>query len=351
MVSNAALLRHLGFALALALLSSLVVWGMLRARIMDRPNHRSAHTRPTPKGGGVGVVVAFLLGSVVLQASATYARLAEPYAYGFLAGAVTIALVSLADDIRDFRFTVKLGAQALAALVVIAAGLRIETLSVPLLGQFELGLLAWPVTLLWIVGLTNAMNFVDGLDGLVAGTALIACVFLAVAAEAAGGAFVYFGALLLAAGVLGFLPWNLNPARIFLGDVGSQFIGYVLAVLGVAAARFDSGQVSFWIVPILLLAPIFDTVFTLLRRARARENLASAHRGHLYQVLARTGWSVRSVALLHWSFALLHGAAALWFLQLAPSGKAALIAGLLGLQFGLLALVRQRAARARLERW
>lgn len=351
MVTVSAFLQHLLFAGFLALLSAVVVAAMIRVRILDRPNHRSSHTRPTPKGGGVGVVVAFLAGQAALWWGADHARLEAPLFAGFLVGAATIAVVSLLDDLRDFRFTVKLAAQALAAIIVMVAGLRIETLSVPLLGPIELGLLAWPFTLLWIVGLTNAMNFVDGLDGLVSGTALIACVFLAVAADQAGGAFVYFGALLLAAGLLGFLPWNLNPARIFLGDVGSQFIGYVLAVLGVAAARFDSAQVSFWIVPILLLTPIFDTVFTLLRRAREGENLASAHRGHLYQVLARTGWSVRSVALLHWSFALLHGAAALWFLRLTPVGKALLVAALLGLQFGLLALVRQRARRARLERW
>jgi UDP-GlcNAc:undecaprenyl-phosphate GlcNAc-1-phosphate transferase len=318
-----ALGQHLAFALLLAGLSALAVRAMIRWPILDDPARRAAtaHKVPTPKGGGVGVVLAFVLGMVVLYAQADYARLAGPQFLGVILAAVAIAAVALADDIHDFRFLLKLAAQGAAAGVALASGLVLNRLSIPWVGDLHLGWAAPLVTLFWIVGCTNAVNFMDGLDGLVGGTVLIAAVALAVIGAAQGGWFVYAAALFLAAGFAGFLPFNWHPARIFMGDVGSQFAGFMLAVLAVAAAGFDAMQVSFLVVPLLIFGLLYDATFTLARRAWMGERVSTPHRTHLYQMAQRSGMPVRGVALAHWGFAFFHADLAAIFLKLPAPWK------------------------------
>lgn len=350
-ITLAALPAHLGFALGLAALSAAVVWLTLRLGIMDVPNARSAHARPTPKGGGLGVVVATMTGLIVQYQVATIARIDDTYFVAVLIGAGTIAAVSLADDVRDFSFRWKLAAQVFAALVPMPFGLTLDTVSLPLVGQIALGPLAWPVTLIWIVFLTNAMNFIDGLDGMCAGIATVAALFLAAIAIVNGGAFVYVAALALAAGCAGFLPFNVPRARIFLGDVGSQFIGYVFAVLGIAAARFDTAPLSMFLVPLLLAAPIFDVAFTLARRALNGERLADAHRGHLYQVLARSGMPPLRVSALYGAMTAAAGMAGFRFLGLSPPSKLGVVLGALAALSLYAAWVAARARRAGITAW
>jgi UDP-GlcNAc:undecaprenyl-phosphate GlcNAc-1-phosphate transferase len=340
-----AVVRHLGFAVVLALVSAAVVRLMIAYPILDHPNARSSHMRPTPRGGGVGVVVAFVVGMVVLYVGAGFARLPALQFGGVIGAAVAIALVSLWDDAADLRFSVKLGAQAVAALVAIGSGLVLERLALPWVGQVPLGWLAVPLTLFWIVGCTNALNFMDGLDGLVGGSVFLAAVILCVVAGGQGGWFVYAAALFLAAGLAGFLPFNLHPARIFMGDVGSQFLGFMMAVLAVAAAGFDAASVSFLIVPLLLFGLLFDAAFTLVRRAVMGRRVADAHRTHLYQMAQRSGLGVRAVAGVHWGFVLVHGALVALFLDL-PSGlKPLVVLPALALQSAWLAYVVRRMRR------
>lgn len=350
-VTPAALAGHLAFAAALAVISAIVVSLVIRARLMDVPNARSAHDRPTPKGGGLGVVVATLLGLCVLYVEARTARIADPYFIAVILGGAAIAAVSFADDAYDFSFTWKLLVQAVAAALPTAFGLVIERLFLPFIGEVPLGPFAIPITLFWIVFVTNAMNFVDGLNGLCSGTAAVASAFLAVIALSEGGSFVYAASLFLCAGCLGFLPFNFPRARIFLGDVGSQFIGYMLAILAVAAARFEATQVSFFIVPLLLAMPLFDVAFTLIRRAIAGEGLIHAHRGHLYQVLDRSGFPRVGVALLHWGFTAVMGLAAFRFLALSPPGKLALYLVVFAALSAYALWVAARARRAGIVHW
>jgi UDP-GlcNAc:undecaprenyl-phosphate GlcNAc-1-phosphate transferase len=309
-----AVLRHLAFAAGLAALSAAVVRLMIAVRVLDRPNERSAHRVPTPKGGGVGIVAAFLVGVVVLYRYAEFARLADPYFLGVIGAATAIALVAMLDDLRDWPFTVKLGAQVLAALVAVGSGLYLHNYRLPYLGGFYVGWVGVPLTIGWILFATNAMNFIDGLNGLAAGVALVASCFLAVIAATHDGWFAYFAALLLAAGLVGFLPFNFPHARIFMGDVGSQFCGFVLAMLAVVASRFDGAELSFLIVPMLLSGVLYDVAFTLVRRALAGERITEAHRGHLYQVAARAGLPAPAVTLIHVGFAVFGGGVALLFL-------------------------------------
>jgi UDP-GlcNAc:undecaprenyl-phosphate GlcNAc-1-phosphate transferase len=341
-----AVLRHLAFAAVLALLSAAVVRLMIAYPILDHPNARSSHARPTPRGGGLGIVVAFVAGMVVLYAGAAFARLPAMQFAGVIGAAVAIALVSLWDDVADLRFAVKLGAQGLAALVAIGSGLVLDRLALPWVGVVPLGWLGVPITLFWIVGCTNALNFMDGLDGLVGGSVFLAAIILCAVAGEQGGWFVYAAALLLAAGLAGFLPFNLHPARIFMGDVGSQFLGFMMAVLAVAAAGFDAAQISFLLVPLLLFGLLFDAAFTLARRAAQGRRIAAAHRTHLYQMAQRSGLGVRVVAATHWGFVLFHGALVALFLTLPSGAKPLVVLPALAVQAAWLAYVLRRMRRA-----
>ncbi len=346
-----AFLRHMMFCAGLALVSAVTVRAMISARVMDTPNARKAHANPTPKGGGVGVVVAFMLGIALLYGTATFSRIADPYFRGVILAAGAIAVVSFIDDIRDWPFAIKLAAQVLAALAAIGSGLWISVFHLPLLGTVDIGWVGIPLTLVWLLFATNAMNFMDGLNGLAAGTALVACLFLAVIAAQQGGWFVYFAALLLASGLAGFLPFNFPRARIFMGDVGSQFCGFVLAVLGVAAARFGAVEQSFLLVPMLLSGVLYDVAFTLARRAFAGDRLTQAHRGHLYQLAHRGGIAASRVALVHWGFAALGGLVALAFVQASGWAKPILALSLVLPQLGWTLLVVRRARNAQIGRW
>jgi UDP-GlcNAc:undecaprenyl-phosphate/decaprenyl-phosphate GlcNAc-1-phosphate transferase len=158
------------------------------------------------------------------------------------------------------------------------------------------------------------MNFIDGLNGLAGGVALIASLFIVFIAEQHGGWFAYAAAGLLATGLVGFLPFNFPNARIFMGDVGSQFCGFMLAVLAVVASRFDGVELSFLLVPMLLSGVLFDVAFTLVRRSLAGEAVTEPHRGHLYQVAQRSGVPAATVTLVHWGFAIFGGACCLLFI-------------------------------------
>jgi UDP-GlcNAc:undecaprenyl-phosphate/decaprenyl-phosphate GlcNAc-1-phosphate transferase len=350
-MTSAAVLRHLAFALGLALLSAAVVRGMIGLRVLDRPDPRKAHTEATPKGGGVGVVVAFLAGIAALYRFAEFARLADPYFIGVIEASVAIAIVAFLDDLYDWKFTVKLAAQIMAAVVAVASGIYLTTYRIPYLGPLSIGWLAAPVTVLWLLFATNAMNFIDGLNGLAAGVALIAACFLAGIAAEHGGWFAYFAALLLAAGLAGFLPFNFPRARIFMGDVGSQFCGFVLAILAVVASRFDKVALSFLIVPMLLSGVLFDVAFTLIRRALVGERLTEPHRGHLYQVAQRSGLPAVRIALVHWGFAAFGGVCALLFLAAPSSAKPFVPLLTLPPQLGWLTIVTRRAQKAGVTDW
>ncbi|MCW8087969.1 glycosyltransferase family 4 protein [Sabulicella glaciei] len=342
-------LPHLLLALPLALVSAIAVRAMIARPILDHPDHRKAHHNPTPKGGGLGPVLAFILGMLALHHVTPLMPLADTRYTGVVLAAIAMAAVALADDIRDFRFLVKLAAQAGAALVAMGSGLVLQRLSLPFFGEVELGALGLAITLFWIVGCTNAVNFMDGMDGLVAGVVLVSSLALALIGALEGGWFVFAAGLFLAAGFAGFLPFNLHPARIFMGDVGSQFAGFILAVLAVAAAGFESSQVSFLVVPLLLFGLLWDAGFTLLRRALLGERVSDPHRTHLYQMAQRAGMRVPVIAGLHWGFAALGAVLSLVFLQLPPPEKPLVVLPALLAQLAWTGFVALRVRRAGLS--
>lgn len=345
------ILRHVGFGLGLAALSAAVVRAMIAVRLMDVPDARKAHTSATPKGGGVGIVVAFLVGIVGLYQFAAFARIEDSYFLGVIGAALAIAAVALLDDRFDWPFSVKLLAQLVAAATAIGSGLCLTEVRLPMLGTVSLGWTGVALTLAWVVFATNAMNFIDGLNGLASGVTLVACLFLAWIAVVTGGWFAYAVAGLLAAGVLGFLPFNFPNARIFMGDVGSQFCGFMLAQLAIVASRFDSVELSFLLVPMLLSGVLYDVAFTLCRRTWQGERVTEGHRGHLYQIAHRAGLSAVWVSLIHWGFVVWGGVGCLVFMTVGSEAKPFVPLLVFAPQLVWTWLVRGWAVRAGIERW
>jgi UDP-GlcNAc:undecaprenyl-phosphate GlcNAc-1-phosphate transferase len=343
--------RHLALLAGLAIFSGIVVRVMIAVGVPDHPDPRKSHSQVTPKSGGVGIVAAFLLGVLLLYRYGSVSRLSDHYFMGVIGAAILMAGVSFLDDLLDLPFLVKLGAQIVAASVAVGSGLWMHVFLLPYFGTVDIGRFGIPLTFGFILFITNAMNFIDGLNGLAAGVTLLTCAILSAIAALYGGFFVYTAALLLAGGVLGFLPFNFPRAQIFMGDVGSQFCGFMLALFGIAAARYEAAPLSFLLVPLLLSGVLFDVAFTLIRRALAGDNLAQAHRSHLYQIAQRSGLDFRVIALLHWLFVLIGGMTAAGFL-LGPRGwKLPIVLAPLAIQLVWMTYVLRRARRADIGAW
>jgi UDP-N-acetylmuramyl pentapeptide phosphotransferase/UDP-N-acetylglucosamine-1-phosphate transferase len=274
--------------------SWLVGWAAAQG-VIDTPNARSSHTRATPRGGGlaiVGVTTWAAIAAAVLHPAAW-----RPLA-AVLAPALAIATVSWLDDLRPLRNRVRFGVHLAAAAAAVALLGPLREANLGSWGRFDLGLAAWPFTLLWIVGMTNAFNFMDGVDGIAGITAAAAGGAIAAAAALFGLDAVSAVALAFAAASAGFLACNWPPARIFMGDVGSAFCGFVIAVLPLAGGG-ESASRLVTVAAVTMWPFIFDTAFTLCRRLSRRENVFQAHRSHLYQRLVIAGWSHRGVSSLY----------------------------------------------------
>ena len=306
----------ISYCAAVAVFAAVVTYVVARLRLfLDQPNARSSHKLPVPRSGGLGIVLASVLGVAVLATLGHPALFREPAFLGVIAGGLIAAAGGLADDIRARSFLFKLAVQVAAAAVAMASGLVVERLYVPGIGSMELGFAGPVLTFVWMIGLTNAYNFMDGIDGLAGGTAVVAAGFLAFAAVAAGAANEATIACTIAVASLGFLIFNLPPARIFMGDVGSQFLGFVFASLGVLIARTDASGTLALLTPLLLFHFIFDTVVTAGRRWWQGEKVTQGHRSHLYQRLAHSGMGHGRTTALLCTIAAAQGAGALWMVH------------------------------------
>lgn len=343
-MTHIAFITHVLFGVALTVLALIGTELMRRyGRIIDRPNQRSSHVRPLPRSGGVSIVLTFVLGMVFIITVGDTTLINKQYMWGFVVSALIIALISLIDDIYNKSAIFKLVTHFVAVGIVLATGIVIDHLALPGVGYLELGVWGYVVSFVWILGLTNAVNFMDGLDGLVAGVTVIAALFFMVISFYQGSSFVYVTCYTILAGALGFLFLNFHPAKIFLGDVGSAFIGFTLATLAIIAARYDASHTSFLVMPLLLFNIIYDTVFTLIRRARRGENLLEAHRDHLYQLLARSEFTHREVALIHYCMAFLQGLGAMWMVLIPGSQRVFIYLPFLLIQIAYSVYVMRRA--------
>jgi len=306
-------------------ISTLCVAGSRRwavERMLDIPNARSSHTKPTPRGGGLGIVIGVLIGAWSLFISRIISMPFREIAALSLAGGI-VALVGWLDDIHRLPYRVRLVVQAISSVIILIAIGYFKTIVIPLIGDIHLFSIGIPVTLLWIMGLTNAYNFMDGIDGIAGGQAVVAGLGWTIIGFISGQSYIGLIGVLLAASSLAFLLYNWSPARIFMGDVGSAFMGFTLAVLPIIAGR-QSPRII--VAGLLLVWPfIFDTSFTLIRRLTRGENVFVAHRSHIYQRLVIAGYNHRFVTLLYVGLALVGVIVALIWYKRAPFADAVVL--------------------------
>jgi UDP-GlcNAc:undecaprenyl-phosphate/decaprenyl-phosphate GlcNAc-1-phosphate transferase len=340
----------------------------IKVGAVGNPGGRHVHARSIPRLGGTalaagwGIAVLFSLhlpgkGGDTLADSGL--RL-----WGMVAGALALCIVGAVDDIRGLRAYHKLLAQVAIAIVAFACGLRIDAVNVPLFSPLVMGVFALPVTVIWIVGVTNAVNLIDGLDGLAAGVGFFASATCFVVAIVGGNPFVALMTAALMGVLAGFLLFNFNPARIFMGDSGSYFIGFLLATLPIATDRQQKASTAVsLLVPMLALGlPIFDTLLTMARRFLERRSMFSPDRGHIHHRLLDLGLTHRRAVVLLYGVCVVFAASAIavslgriWHTGIALLSVSVVGVGLVRFAgyFEYLHLVRRQKARlydARAER-
>ena len=318
--------------LGLGILAALITAALLRVRILDVPNLRSSHDRPVPRAGGIAIVVTFAAGVAWIGAAPLGVM---------LAGALVVALVGFADDTRRLHiWWAKLAGPTLGAAVLLAGGIVLRDLG----PYHDIGWWGYPITLIWVVAMTNLVNFMDGLDGIAGGCGTIAALAFAALAwtvvpDAARAAAA------LGAGCIGFTVFNAPRARIFMGDVGSEFLGFVLAAVAVYAAGAGAGHVSFLVMPLLMFHFIFDTCFTFCRRLRDGEQVTQGHKGHLYQLMNRLGASHVQVSLFYGVVGLAQAVAACLMLSVEGVGRLLVFLPFLAFQAGFAAVIMTKVKR------
>ena len=301
------------FSSALAVVLLATPWAMSAARrlgVLDVPSARKVHLQPTPLLGGVAIYAAIWIALLLISRL----ELARQYVFlpdttGELAliflSTVVLILVGILDDRTTGGIPPwsKLLGQLLAAAIVLTAGVRFQ-----IFGLLPLDLV---LTLVWLVGISNAVNFLDNIDGLSAGATAIAAAFFFLLASANGQYLVAIMALAVAGGCLGFLRYNFNPAVIFMGDAGTLFLGFLLAIIG---AKLQPGPTGWWgllAAVLILILPIFDTTFVTLNRLRTGRRVTQGGKDHTSHLLVRRGLPHRQAVLLLYTVALAGGGAAL----------------------------------------
>jgi Fuc2NAc and GlcNAc transferase len=289
---NTPILAIVALTISWILVAIIRKWSQ-KYQILDIPNDRSSHTKPTSRGGGLAIVVTTLVGCALYKWRVVPESNVSVMPY--FCGGLLIASVSLLDDLYSLSNRLRFGAHTVAGIVAIAAYGGWQLVQ----GSSTNSAASWVgglITLLWIVGLTNAYNFMDGIDGIAGGQAVVAGVGWYFIGSFVQSPAVQILGLLIAASSLGFLGHNWPPARIFMGDVGSAFLGFSFAVMPLMTSRTQDLAMP----SILLLWPfLFDSIFTFLRRLIRGENVFKAHRSHLYQRLTQSGRSHRRVTCIY----------------------------------------------------
>ena len=266
---------------------------------MDAPDPRKVHKKPIPRIGGIGIYFAFMIAVLRVLSFTEVTHEVMTELIGLMVSGTLIVIVGVIDDYKNLPAKVKLLGQIIAACVlVIAFDVRIDFITDPFGDYFYLEWLAIPATVFWLVGLTNTVNLIDGLDGLAAGVSTIASITIFLVALQQGIMLVAVLTAALAGAAFGFLYYNFNPAKIFMGDSGSQFLGFMLAGISVIGAVKSAATIAL-IVPILALGlPILDTTFAIVRRYRGGVPIFKPDKGHLHHRLLDLGFSQRQAVLL-----------------------------------------------------
>ncbi|SFB27193.1 UDP-GlcNAc:undecaprenyl-phosphate GlcNAc-1-phosphate transferase [Lentibacillus halodurans] len=278
----------------------------IKLKTVDLPNYRKMHKKVTPRLGGLAIFMGVLLGGLFLQPR--HEHLPE-----IVLGAIVILITGALDDRFSIRPVIKLTGQLIAASFLISSGLIIERITLPVIGMVDLGFTSVLITVLWIVGITNAINLIDGLDGLATGVTTIALASMFIMAIIDGQVLAAYLCIVLIGANLGFLYHNFYPAKIYMGDTGSNFLGYMIAVVSIVGLFKNIALFSFIIPVIVLAVPIFDTVFAIVRRAYNKEPIMMPDNKHIHYQLVTAGFSHRKTVLIIYAFSALFGIMAILF--------------------------------------
>lgn len=261
------------------------------------PRKRDMHSKPIPRMGGIAIVAGFMITLIISIQFITV--LDWKQVIGITSGALIIFLLGFFDDIYELSAKLKFLIQILAATIVALSGVSIPFISIPFIGNAPmfLDMLSIPITVIWIVGITNAVNFIDGLDGLAAGVSSIASLCLMVLSIYSGYPIAILLTTILAGSCLGFLPYNFNPASIFMGDTGSTFLGFILAVTSILGLLKSYTIVTIVVAVLVLGLPVFDTAFAIIRRLLAGKPITAPDRGHLHHRLVDRGYSQKQAVI------------------------------------------------------
>jgi len=299
---------------------------------IDIPNERRINKKPMPRLGGVAVLAGFFVSVIylliVMNVEKTITLFGEEQYFkkivGFIIGAVILGITCFIDDAKGIPALVKLAGQLVAAGIVVACGIKIDLVSIPFLdNQMNLSdIFSYIVTICWIVGITNAINLIDGLDGLSSGVTLISCISLLIIFSLNGSSMISIILITALAGaIVGFLPYNFNPAKTFIGDTGSNFLGYSLAVISILGVAKTYTAIVL-IAPLIVLAlPIFDTLFAIIRRVikgKSIKAILAPDKGHLHHRLMAKGYTQKQSVLILYGISASLGMFAIILLESGP---------------------------------
>jgi UDP-GlcNAc:undecaprenyl-phosphate GlcNAc-1-phosphate transferase len=297
----------LAFLMAAAIAWLLVPYAeklAIRVGAIDQPKPRGLHDKPMPRLSGLAILVA-------VEAAGWIWLPGDGESRSILIGAVAIAAVGVVDDIQGLSALPKLLGQIGASLIPVLAGVRVDNLTLPFVGGFELGWLAYPLTVLGIVAVVNVINFLDGVDGLAAGVCTIAAITLAAIALSLERNAAGVLAALTAGAALGFLRHGFPPASSFMGDTGSNLLGYLLAVASVQGALKTNAVIALAFPLIVLAVPILDTGFVVAKRLKYRQPIYQADSWHFHHRMANIGFSQRRTVAYLYAWTLVMAALAL----------------------------------------
>jgi len=307
---------------------------------MDYPEARKIHTAPIPRLGGLAIALSMTATMALGYVSNIYIQAGISTTFGIILGGALILALGVYDDVRNAGASLKLAVQMIAAGIAVALGVRFQLASNPMALQmrdhFDLGQLSIPLTILWIVGLTNAMNLIDGLDGLATGISMFGSITLfLISLQQKAGLVTYFYAA-IAGATFAFLKFGRNPASVFLGDCGATFLGFLLACLSVLGSQ-KSYTLAALLTPLIVFGvPVFDAIVTLVRRYLQRGKMFDADRQHIHHQLLSFGLSQRQAVLILYSISIVLGITAFAFTVLLDE-YAAVILGIFGLLGGFAA--------------
>jgi len=306
----------------------------LKFGIVEKSNPRKSHKRVITCLGGVAIYAGFIISLVC--ASFIFLRDLNSFFFrsliGLFSGASVILVLGLIDDTYGTSAPLKVGLQIVAALVTSAIfGIKITYLILPILGKVDFGVLSIPITLIWVVGLTNALNWVDGLDGLAAGMTSIACVSLLIIGWRGGELVSAVIITALLGTTLGFLKYNFPPAKVFMGDTGSNFLGFVLANVAIMGSLKSAAVLSLMIPILILGVPIFDTLFSVWRRIRLSKSPITPDRDHFHYRLIKLGLTHRQAVLVIYSISGVLSLCAIFLHRSSTLSSVAIVVFILGI--------------------